>query len=57
MTRRSAIVKHQFVPSGRRSFGDRICTCGSLEKDAVHKLPEVDEGWKAAEARKLGERE
>lgn len=57
MTRRSALVRHQFVPSGRRSYGERICaTCDGLERDSVHKVPERTEEEQQHEARKVGER-
>jgi len=35
--------RHVFVPSGQRSYGHRICTCGSLERDSVHQVPELSE--------------
>lgn len=57
-TRRSALVVHLLRPSKWRNHqGIRICECGSLETDSVHNVPAADEGWKALEARRVGERE
>lgn len=57
MTRRSALVKHHFVPSGRRSYGTRICaTCDGLETDSVHRVPDVSDEAKEVDQRKVGER-
>lgn len=60
MTRRSALVRHQFVPGRWRDYrGIRICgdpQCGSLETDSVHKLPDVSDEQREHEARKVGER-
>ncbi|HEX5997389.1 MAG TPA: hypothetical protein VFY84_19790 [Jiangellales bacterium] len=57
MTRRNALVKHRFVPSGRRSYGHRICaTCDSLEHHSVHKVREVTEEELEEEVRRVGDR-
>lgn len=48
--------RHVFVSSGTRAFGHRICRCGSREKDAIHRVPEVSEEQRAVEARRTGER-
>lgn len=48
--------RHVFVPSGTRAFGHRVCTCGSLERDAIHRVPEVSEEQREHEQRKVGEK-
>lgn len=48
--------RHAFVSSGKQAFGRRICTCGSLEKDSIHRVPERSDEERAAEARRVGER-
>lgn len=51
------IRKHEFVPSGRRTYGHRICAvCDSLERDSVHRIKPVSEDVKQVEARRVGER-
>ena len=59
MTRRNALIKHQFVPwPGHRSYGTRICAaCYGLETDSVHRVPELTEEQREHEQRKVGERE
>ncbi|HVG83151.1 MAG TPA: hypothetical protein VM820_01490 [Vicinamibacterales bacterium] len=49
--------RHAFVSSGKQAFGRRICTCGSLERDSIHRVPEVTEEQRAADARRVGERD
>lgn len=57
MTLRNALVKHVFVPSGRRSYGHRICaTCDGLETDSVHRVPETTDEQREHEQRRVGER-
>lgn len=53
---RPKLRKHPFTPTGRRTYGARICSCGSLENDSVHQVPEVTEEQREAEQRKVGER-
>lgn len=56
MSRRSALVKHVFVPSGRRSYGHRICAmCDGLERDSVHKVAPVPDDVAEQERRRVGE--
>lgn len=56
MARRNALVVHLFRPTRHRNHeGTRICVCGSLETDSVHKLPETEPSWKALEARRIGD--
>jgi len=50
---RPPLRRHVFVPSGQRSYGHRICTCGSLERDSVHRVSEASEEVRAVEARKV----
>lgn len=53
---RPPLRRHVFVPSGQRSYGHRICACGSLERDSVHQVPQLSEEERAAERRMAGER-
>lgn len=53
---RPPLRRHVFVPSGQRSYGHRICTCGSLERDSVHQVPQLSEEESREEARRVGDR-
>ena len=48
--------RHVFHPSVQRSYGQRICTCGSLEEAAIHRVPERTEEERDHEKRRTGER-
>lgn len=53
---RPPLRRHVFVPSGQRSYGRRICTCGSLERDSVHRVREVSEDEREIERRRVADR-
>ena len=59
----SSISPHDFSDCGTRQNGKtgaRMCFCGSLEGDSVHRSRSPDtrpNDWKTAEARRLGERD
>lgn len=54
---RPKLRKHAFTPTGRRTYGARICTCGSLEGDSVHRVPEQTDEQREIDARRVGERD
>lgn len=53
----SAITVHVFAPSGYHTYdgGKAICTCGSVEGERVHQLPEVAPEAREIDARRIGE--
>jgi hypothetical protein len=57
MSDEQPLRRHVFTPSGQRAFGHRICTCGSREKDSIHRVPEVTDEQRRHEQRRVGERE
>jgi hypothetical protein len=57
-TKRPKLRRCGFIPSGwSDSRGVRICTvCGGLETHALHRVPEVTDEQRAADARRIGDR-
>ena len=48
--------RHVFHWSGQSDHGQRICTCGSVEAAAIHRVRERSEAERELESRRVGER-
>lgn len=50
------VKAHRFVDSGDINHAEvRICTCGSLEPNRVHGVPEISDDERELSARIIGE--
>jgi hypothetical protein len=57
VTGRPKLRRCGFIPTGASdSHGIRICHCGSLETDAVHRTTPLTDDQRAALARQTGDR-
>lgn len=63
MTAKPRLARCMFKPSGRSvpaaKTGQpdvRICLCGCLETDAIHRTTELSDEQRAAQARRIGDR-